>query len=63
VLAVLGRFNEDIAGLSAAIRRGDGAALFDHFTRTRAIRQGIVASASIRPRRPQEALNGSGTPS
>ena len=28
--------------LTRAIRRGDGEALFDHFTRTRAIRRGIV---------------------
>ncbi len=42
VLEMLGTFNEDLAQLTRAIRRGDGAALFDHFTRTRAIRRGIV---------------------
>jgi cyclohexadieny/prephenate dehydrogenase len=42
VLEVLGRFNEDISALTRAIRNGDGATLFDHFTRTRAIRKGIV---------------------
>ncbi len=42
VLEMLGRFNEDIATLTRAIRRGDGDALFEHFTRTRAIRKGIV---------------------
>ncbi len=42
VLEMLGRFNEDVAALTKAIRRGDGDALFDHFTRTRAIRRGIV---------------------
>ena len=42
VLEMLGRFNEDIAGLTKAIRKGDGDALFEHFTRTRAIRKGIV---------------------
>ncbi len=42
VLEMLGRFNEDVAGLTKAIRRGDGDALFEHFTRTRAIRKGIV---------------------
>jgi cyclohexadieny/prephenate dehydrogenase len=42
VLEMLGRFNEDISALTRAIRRGDGDALFDHFTRTRAIRKGIV---------------------
>ncbi|MFZ1921876.1 MAG: prephenate/arogenate dehydrogenase family protein [Xanthobacteraceae bacterium] len=42
VLEMLGTFNEDLAQLTRAIRRGDGTALFDHFTRTRAIRRGIV---------------------
>ena len=42
VLEMLGRFNEDVAALTKAIRRGDGEALFAHFTRTRAIRKGIV---------------------
>ena len=42
VLEMLGRFNEDIALLTKAIRNGDGETLFDQFTRTRAIRKGIV---------------------
>ena len=42
VLEMLGTFNEDLSKLTRAIRRGDGEALFDHFTRTRAIRRGIV---------------------
>ncbi len=42
VLEMLGTFNEDLAQLTRAIRRGDGEALFEHFTRTRAIRRGIV---------------------
>ena len=42
VLEMLGRFNEDISLLTKAIRNGDGAALFEHFARTRAIRKGIV---------------------
>jgi len=42
VLEVLGRFNEDISSLTRAIRNGDGDTLFEHFTRTRAIRRGIV---------------------
>ena len=42
VLEMLGRFNEDISLLTKAIRNGDGDALFTHFTRTRAIRKGIV---------------------
>jgi cyclohexadieny/prephenate dehydrogenase len=42
VLEMLGTFTEDLSQLTRAIRRGDGEALFDHFTRTRAIRRGIV---------------------
>ncbi|HKA79343.1 MAG TPA: prephenate/arogenate dehydrogenase family protein, partial [Xanthobacteraceae bacterium] len=42
VLEMLGRFNEDLSMLTRAIRRGDGDALFKQFTRTRAIRRGIV---------------------
>jgi len=49
VLEMLGRFNEDVAALTRAIRRGDGEALFDHFTRTRAIRKGIVAIGQDSP--------------
>ena len=43
VLEMLGTFNEDLSKLTRAIRRGDGEALFEHFTRTRAIRRGIVS--------------------
>jgi cyclohexadieny/prephenate dehydrogenase len=42
VLEMLGRFNEDLTSLQRMIRRGDGEGLFDLFTRTRAIRRGIV---------------------
>ncbi|EAQ37344.1 prephenate dehydrogenase [Nitrobacter sp. Nb-311A] len=42
VLEMLGTFNEDLSKLTRAMRRGDGEALFEHFTRTRAIRRGIV---------------------
>ena len=42
VLEMLGRFNEDVSALTKAIRRGDGDALSEHFTRTRAIRRGII---------------------
>ncbi len=42
VLEMLGAFQEDLSKLTRAIRRGDGDVLFDHFTRTRAIRRGIV---------------------
>jgi cyclohexadieny/prephenate dehydrogenase len=42
VLEMLGRFSEDLTALQRAIRFGDGDALFDLFTRTRAIRRGII---------------------
>src|SRR5437899_1360485 len=42
VLEMLGRFNEDLATLTRAIRRGDGETLFNQFSRTRAIRRAIV---------------------
>ncbi len=42
VLEMLGRFNEDLTALQRMIRRGDGQGLFDLFTRTRAIRRGII---------------------
>jgi cyclohexadieny/prephenate dehydrogenase len=42
VLEMLGRFNEDLATLTRAIRRGDGETLFKQFSRTRAIRRAIV---------------------
>ena len=42
VLEMLGEFQEDLSKLTRAIRRGDGDALFEHFTRTRAIRRGII---------------------
>jgi cyclohexadieny/prephenate dehydrogenase len=43
VLEMLQRFSEDLTALQKAIRIGDGDALFDHFTRTRAIRRSIIA--------------------
>jgi cyclohexadieny/prephenate dehydrogenase len=42
VLETLGRFNEDLSALQRMIRNGDGTGLFDLFTRTRAIRRGII---------------------
>jgi cyclohexadieny/prephenate dehydrogenase len=42
VLEMLGRFTEDLTALQRAIRREDGQALFDLFTRTRDIRRSIV---------------------
>jgi len=44
VLEMLQRFNEDLTALQRAIRWGDGDKLFELFTRTRAIRRGIVAA-------------------
>ena len=42
VLEMLGRFTEDLTALQRAIRWGDGDALFDLFTRTRAVRRSII---------------------
>jgi cyclohexadieny/prephenate dehydrogenase len=42
VLEMLGRFSEDLAALQRMIRWDDGAALEKLFTRTRAIRRGII---------------------
>ena len=41
-LEILGRFTEELFALQRAIRQGDGDMLFDYFTRTRAIRRGII---------------------
>lgn len=41
-IEILGRFTEELFDLQRAIRRGDGQQLFDYFTRTRAIRRGII---------------------
>lgn len=42
VLEMLGRFTEDLTALQRAIRHDDGDALFELFTRTRAIRRGVI---------------------
>jgi cyclohexadieny/prephenate dehydrogenase len=49
VLEILGRFTEDLAALQRAIRWGDGDTLFDLFTRTRAIRRGIIDAGQETP--------------
>ncbi len=49
VLEMLGRFTEDLTALQRMIRRGDGDGLFDLFTRTRAIRRGIVEQGQETP--------------
>lgn len=41
-LEILGRFTEELFALQRAIRTGDGEQLHDYFTRTRAIRRGII---------------------
>jgi cyclohexadieny/prephenate dehydrogenase len=42
VLEILGRFTEDLTAMQRAIRKGDGDALEEVFTRTRAIRRSII---------------------
>ncbi|MCB1403574.1 MAG: prephenate dehydrogenase/arogenate dehydrogenase family protein, partial [Rhodobacteraceae bacterium] len=41
-LDILGRFTEELFALQRAVRTGDGAHLQEYFTRTRAIRRGII---------------------
>lgn len=41
-LEILGRFTEELFALQRAIRQGDGDELHAYFTRTRAIRRGII---------------------
>ncbi|KPA20990.1 cyclohexadienyl dehydrogenase [Shimia sp. SK013] len=41
-LEILGRFTEELFALQRAIRTGDGEHLHDYFSRTRAIRRGII---------------------
>ncbi len=49
VLEMLARFNEDLLSLARAIRRGEGDVLQDHFTRTRAIRRGVIDAGQESP--------------
>jgi cyclohexadieny/prephenate dehydrogenase len=42
VLEMLGRFQEDLAGLQRAIRFGDGELLHQTFTEARAVRRGVI---------------------
>jgi cyclohexadieny/prephenate dehydrogenase len=42
VLEVLGRFNEDLATLTRAVRNGDADTLFNVFAERRAIRRGMI---------------------
>ena len=41
-LEILGRFTEELFSLQRAIRKGDGEMLHEYFTRTRAIRRGVI---------------------
>jgi cyclohexadieny/prephenate dehydrogenase len=49
VLEMLGRFSEDLAALQRMIRWDDGQALEQLFTRTRAIRRGIIEAGQDTP--------------
>jgi cyclohexadieny/prephenate dehydrogenase len=51
VLEMLGRFSEDLAALQRSIRWGEGDKLFDLFTRTRAIRRGVIEAGQAYERR------------
>ena len=67
VLEMLGRFNEDLSALARAIRWGDGEALYALFSRTRAIRRGIISVGQETPepdfgRRKAEPLPGDAPP-
>ena len=59
VLEVMQRFNEDLTALQRAIRRGEGQTLEDLFTRTRAIRRGVIEAGQHVP--PDPGSNGNGT--
>jgi cyclohexadieny/prephenate dehydrogenase len=61
VLEMLGRFTEDLVALQRAIRWGEGDKLFDLFTRTRAIRRGVIEAGQAYLRQPSPA-NGDGKP-
>jgi cyclohexadieny/prephenate dehydrogenase len=52
VLEMLGRFTEDLVALQRAIRWGEGDRLFDLFTRTRAIRRGVIQAGQAYVREP-----------
>ena len=47
VLEMLGRFTEDLSALQRAVRRGDGDYLETLFTRTRAIRRGVIDAKQV----------------
>jgi cyclohexadieny/prephenate dehydrogenase len=49
VLEMLQRFTEDLTALQRAIRWDDGDALYELFSKTRAIRRSIIAEARTTP--------------
>ncbi|BBK39379.1 cyclohexadienyl dehydrogenase [Allostella sp. ATCC 35155] len=55
VLEMLGRFSEDLAYLQRAIRWGEGDKLHELFTRTRAIRRGVIEAGQHVPPAPASA--------
>jgi cyclohexadieny/prephenate dehydrogenase len=56
VLEMLGRFTEDLIALQRAIRWDQGETLEDLFTRTRAIRRGVVEAGQAYVRQPEDPL-------
>lgn len=58
VLEMLGRFTEDLTAMQRAIRYGQGDALFDHFTRGRAIRREVIQAGQAYVRQPQRDEGG-----
>ena len=54
VLEVLGRFTEDLTALQRAIRRGEGDELERAFSRTRAIRRGVIEAHQAGTFKPTE---------
>jgi cyclohexadieny/prephenate dehydrogenase len=58
VLEMLGRFTEDLVALQRAIRWGEGETLHDLFTRTRAIRRGVIQAGQAYVRKPANGESG-----
>ncbi|MDX6750198.1 prephenate/arogenate dehydrogenase family protein (plasmid) [Geminicoccaceae bacterium 1502E] len=58
VLEMLGRFMEDLIGMQRAIRWSQGDPLFELFTRTRAIRRGVIEAGQAYVRKPADGENG-----
>ncbi|MCG8548413.1 MAG: prephenate dehydrogenase/arogenate dehydrogenase family protein, partial [Alphaproteobacteria bacterium] len=57
ILELLGRFGEDLTALQRAIRWGQGDILEEVFTRTRAIRRGVIEmgqAGSFEPTEPKK---------